>query len=511
MSTGSYVLAHDLGTTGDKATLFAANDGTAVVTAAESYETRYPLPNWAEQDPADWQRAVLRGTRRLLARSGVPAKSIAALSFSGHMQGAVVVDSNGSPLRPAIIWADQRATEEADFIRRACGEEAIYRLTGHRVSPAYTAAKLLWIKTNQPQVYARIHKVLQAKDYAVFTLTGVLATDHSDASGTQLFDLEARRWANGVVSDLGLNPDILPLAYPSATVVGRVTPKASEATGLLAGTPVVIGGGDGACATVGAGSVQEGDAYTYVGSSAWIALTARRPIYDPQQRTFNFAHLVPDLYFPIGTMQSAGGTYGWLARVLRGDGGEVDDYVRMDAEAEATPGGAGGVLCLPYLLGERSPYWNPSARCAFVGLAMSHGRGEMARAVLEGTSFNLRLILDALRAQDIDVTAMRLIGGAARSSLWRQILADVLGLPILLPALSAEATALGAAIAGAVGVGLLSDYNAARDLIPAKETERPNPALRARYEKLYRLFQDTYAALEPIYEELSTLGSSPEP
>jgi xylulokinase len=504
MSQSNYIIAHDLGTTGNKATLFDAV-GSTVATAFEAYDTAYLRPNWAEQDPADWQRAIFRCTRRLLAQSSVEPGDIAAVSFSGHMQGAVVVNREGIPLCPAIIWADQRATAQADFVRRACGEENIYRLTGHRISAAYTAAKVLWIKDNQPGIYRQIHKVLQAKDYVAFLLTGVFATDYSDASGTQVFELESRRWADEVLNALGLDPDLFPTVYPSSTVIGGVTVEAAASTGLLAGTPVVIGGGDGACATVGAGSVQVGDAYTNVGSSAWIALTTRHPIFDPQRRTFTFAHLDPELYFPIGTMQSAGGSYAWLESLLRAGKDEATLYNAMDTQAATVPPGARGLLFLPYLLGERSPYWNPLARAAFVGLAMSHSRAELSRAVLEGVALNLRLILDALRVQGVRVEAMRLIGGGAQSKLWRQILADVYGLPVLLPTLTAEASALGAAIAGGVGVGLFPDFSVATRLIPAAEAERPNPAHVGRYTALYGLFKETYVALEPIFAQLALL------
>ncbi len=505
MSETHYILAHDLGTTGNKATLFDTA-GRAVASAFEGYETAYPRANWAEQDAADWRRAIFEGTRRLLARAAVPPGAVAAVSFSGHMQGALLVDRDGTPLRPHILWADQRATAQADQIRNICGEEAIYRLTGHRASAAYTAARVLWVKDNQPDVYRRTYKVLQSKDYAAYVLTGVFATDHSDASGTQVFDLVGRRWATDVLGALGLSPDLFPDAHPSSTVVGRITAEAAAATGLLSGTPVVIGGGDGACATVGAGSVQEGDTYTYIGSSAWIALTTAQPILDPQRRTFTYAHLVPDRYFPVGTMQAGGGAYDWLERILRGDDAGTPIYQAMDAQAATVPVGARGLLFLPYLLGERSPYWNPLARGAFVGLAMPHGRAELTRAVLEGVALNMRLILDALRGQGVQIEAMRLIGGGAKSAIWRQILADAYELPILLPKLAAEATALGAAIAGGVGVGLFSDFGVAHRLIPTEAAEQPDPANTRRYNALYPLFQKAYTALEPIFEQLAALG-----
>ncbi len=503
------ILAHDLGTTGNKATLIDAA-GKPVASVFEAYPTAYPQPNWAEQDPADWQRALVNSTRRLLAQSEIDPAQIAVVSFSGHMQGALVVDDAGNPLRPAIIWADQRATQQAAFIAQASGGEgAVYRLTGHRVSPAYTAAKVLWIRQHQPEVYRRTRWVLQPKDYAAFLLTGRFATDYSDASGTQLYDLERRRWADDLIRAVGLPGHILPEAHPSTTVIGQVTPEAARLTGLLPGTPVVIGGGDGACATVGSGAIQEGDAYTYIGSSAWMALSARHPLIDPQQRIVTFAHLDPVLCFSLGNMQAAGGAFDWLERLLncRPDAGPA--YAELDALAATTPPGAGGVLCLPYLLGERSPHWNPQARAAFVGLSMAHGRAEMARAVLEGVAFNLRWILDVLRSQGAQMQRMSVIGGGARSALWRQILADVYGMPLLRPRLDATATALGAAIAGGIGVGLFPNFSVVNQIVPVIEAERPAPDHVQRYASLCAVFQQTYAALEPIFNRLAAPGLAP--
>jgi xylulokinase len=500
MSQSRYILAHDLGTTGNKANLFDER-GRPVASAFAGYGTAYACPGWAEQDADDWWRAVRDSTRELLASSSARAGDIAVVSFSGQMMAALPMDKSGVPLRSAIIWADQRATAEAECLARCCGAEQVYRRTGHRAGASYTAAKMVWIQRYQPELYARTHQFLQAKDYAVYRLSGVFATDYSDGSGTNLFDLERRDWAMDMIQAVGLDPQKLPPVHSSDTVIGKVTPEAAAETGLLSGTPVVIGGGDGACATVGAGSVHPGDAYNYIGSSSWIAVTAEQPLYDPQMRTFTFAHLDPKLYFPAGTMQCAGGSYDWLERLLRGEG-EARLYDEMSAAAADIEPGAGGLLFLPYLIGERSPHWNPLARGAFVGLTMSHSRAEMARAVLEGVAFNLKMILDALLEQGTAIQAMRLIGGGARSALWRQILADVYGLPILRPALLAEATSLGAAIAGGVGVGLFPDFSVAHELVQVEEAERPNTAAQARYAELYSLFQETYRALEPIYEQL---------
>lgn len=502
MSRRCCILAHDLGTTGDKVTLFDAETGAAIASHFEPYNTAYPHPNWAEQDPADWRRALCAGTRGLLERAGIAPGAIAVVSFSGTMNGALLVDAAGEPLRPAILWADQRAAVEAQRLADAVGTDRVYRCTGSRPSASYTAAKVLWVARHQPEVYARARWILQCKDYAAFLLTGVAATDYSDASTTNLYDLEGRAWASDIIRAIGLDEAKLPPLHPSTDVIGHVTGAAAAQTGLLAGTPVVIGGGDGACAAVGAGSIRVGDAYNYIGSSAWIAVTAERPSYDPKMRTFTLAHLDPRLFNPLGSMQCAGGAFDWLERLLRGDG-EDRLYARLDAQAAGVSPGANGLLFLPHLMGERSPYWNPRARGAFVGLSMAHGRGEVARAVLEGVAFNLRSILEALRAQVTAIPAMRLIGGAARSGVWRQILADVYGLPILLPALLAEATSLGAAVAGGVGVGLYPDFGVAQRFVETAEAEQPNPAAQARYAEIYPVFLEAYRALEGIFRKLA--------
>lgn len=494
------ILAHDLGTTGNKALLFDA-EGSLLASAFEGYPTDYPQPGWAEQDPADWWRAVCYSTQKVLAESGCSPKDIAVVSFSGQMMSCLPVSAEGLPLRKAIIWADQRAEAEASWMAERLGAAEGYTITGHRLSASYTAAKLLWVRAKQPELYVRTFKVLQAKDYVVWKLTGVFATDYSDASGTNLFDLRSRRWSNEILSTLEIAPELLPIAVPSATVVGDVTRAAAEATGLIPRTPVVIGGGDGACATVGAGAVRPGIAYGYIGSSAWISSVSHEPLADPLCRLGNFAHPDPAYVFPTGSMQAAGGAYDWLERVLRGDDpGRL--YQRLEHLVAAVEPGAKGLIFLPYLIGERSPYWNPRARAAFMGLSMAHGRAEMARAVLEGVAFHLRLILDVFKELGVGINALRLIGGGARSAVWRQIIADICGVPLLRPELSVEATSLGAAIAGGVGVGLYPDYHVADQLVQLASAEEPRPAVAARYDDLYGIFQHSYVALAPIYELL---------
>lgn len=498
----NYILAHDLGTTGNKASLFD-REGQVVGSAFAAYPTAYPYPNWAEQDPSHWWDAVCTTTHQLLAQTGVSANEIAAIGLCGQMMGCTPVDRTGTPLRSCIIWADQRAQRQANQLAELCGAEMVYARTGHRPSPAYTAPKMLWLRDEQPTIFRETACFLQPKDYIVHCLTGHFATDYSDASGTLLFDLVERQWAAEFLTALDLAEEHLPALHPSTAIVGELTKAAAAATGLAAGTPVVIGGGDGACAGVGAGVVEPGDAYCYIGSSAWISVSTLQPVRDPAQRTFTFHHLHPARYAPMGTMQAAGGARDWAWRLLAEEG------LDLDGAAATVPPAAEGLLFLPYLLGERSPHWNPLARGSFVGLAMPHSKPQMARAVLEGVALNLRLILDALRssisASEPAISAIRLIGGGGKSSLWPQILADCFALPIHQLSLTSEATSWGAAMAAGVAVGLY-DWPLAAQRATVTDIVNPTPQGMALYNELTAIYADAYQALEPIYTRLAALA-----
>jgi xylulokinase len=502
-----YILAHDLGTTGDKATLFDER-GAVIASSFIEYATRYPFANWAEQDPQDWWQAVCTSTRQLLADHEIARQHVAGISFSGQMQGCVLVDRQAVALRMAIIWADTRAVAEARSMADRVGFEHAYRIMGHRLSASYTAAKALWVANHQPELFRKSYKILQAKDYVIARLTGQFVTDHSDASTTNLYDLQARTWSQELLSAAGFAPGLLPDIHPSTDVVGGLTQDAADQTGLFNGTPVVLGGGDGACAAVGAGVVDAESAYTYLGSSAWIAVTSSEPVFDPQMRTVTLASLQPDRFCPLGVMQAAGGSYQWLRDTFCLPEKEIANqhnrnaYALMDELASQAQPGAGGLLFLPYLLGERSPYWNEKARGVFFGLTMTHGRSEIVRSVLEGVTFNLKIILDALQAQGVSPKTMRVIGGGAKSPVWRQIMADIYGLPVERPALLAEATSFGAALAGGIGVGFYPGFELAKQLTPVIETTLPVPSRKANYDNLYALFTRAYHACMPLYDEM---------
>ena len=510
-----YILAHDLGTSGNKASLFSFA-GKLEASALCEYPAYYPNPGWVEQKPDDFWRAVCLSTKELLEKAGVSGNDVAAVCFSGQMMGCLLVDRDGKPLRNMIIWADTRAGKQAAAMEAKAGMDYVYRAAGHRISASYSAAKLLWVRDNEEDVYKRTYKMLHAKDYIILKLTGNYVTDYSDASGTNLFNLERKTWDQHILDALGIPRSLLPDARPSTDQAGTLTAEAARETGLLAGTPVIIGGGDGSCACVGAGVVSEGSAYNVLGSSSWISLASKAPVNDPQKRTFTWVHLDPALYTPCGTMQAAGYSYNWykntlcLDEIAAGKERRENPYQLIDSAALASPPGAGGLLYLPYLLGERSPRWNHDARGAFLGLSVTTGKGDMSRAVLEGVGFNLKIILDILEqgAAAGGISEVIMIGGGAKGAVWLQILADIWQKPLAVPAYTEEATSLGAAVCGGVGIGAFRDFSVIRDFNAPVRRIEPSRNLAPVYAKLFPLFNQAYEGLLETFRGLAEFRGS---
>nr|WP_287070087.1 xylulokinase [Pyrobaculum sp.] len=503
-----YILAHDLGTTGNKAVLVHYERGVQDAFFVP-YNTYYPAPTWAEQDPMEWWDAVMISTQNLLKRTQVLPEELACLVFSGQMMGCVPVDKHGVPLRRAIIWADQRATLEFQELLKQCDLQEIYSITGHRVGPAYSALKIMWLKTHEYNVFRQVYKFLQAKDFIIHRLTGQWVTDYSDACGTGLLDIRTKQWSEQMLKACGISESVLPPVFPSVAVVGEVTPEASRMTGVPAGLPVVVGGGDGVCATAGAGVVAPGIGHVYLGSSAWIAGASEEPVFDPKMRTFTWPHLVPLLYSPNGTMHNAGSALEWARTTLAkcesqvAEWCDLNPYELIEKRASQTPPGAAGLLFLPYLMGERSPYWNPNARGVFLGIARNHTSAHLLRAVYEGVCFNLRTIFIILKEElGLDFSETRVIGGGATSRFWTKLLANVLGTPLQITADPLEATAIGAAMAGAVGVGLLPNFKiAAETFVRVREVVQPGPE-KELYARVHKIFVETYEAVGKIFEKL---------
>jgi xylulokinase len=499
-----YILAHDLGTSGNKASLYTIN-GQLVKSSLFEYPTRYFNGNWAEQDPDDWWEAVKVTTRQFL--ESVPAGDIAAVSFSGHMMGCLCVDRDGMPLRPHILWADMRSEKQAERIEEQTGKREFYQIVGHRASASYTLTKLMWIKENEPGVYAKTCKVLNAKDYIIYKLTGVFATEYSDASGTNALNLSTLAWSDDILKAAGIDLAKFPQLLKSTDVAGKVSRDAAQATGLMEGTPVVMGGGDGCCAAVGAGCIKEGVAYNYLGSSSWISICTPKPIFDPMMRTFNWAHIVPGYVTPCGTMQCAGGSYSWLKEHIclseteqaKTEG--VSPYEIINSLAERSPIGANGIIYLPYLIGERSPWWNPDAKGAFIGLKMENNRADVCRSVLEGVTMNLNLILSVFK-QSESIDEITIIGGGGKGKLWRKLMADIYGIKIKKPRHLDEATSIGAAVTAGVGIGAFKNFESVNDFIEIEDTVAPDMANHGKYTEMMKTFEACYHALAPIFPRM---------
>ncbi len=492
------LIAHDLGTTGDKASLHD-DTGRLVASTTTRYETRYGRDGLAEQDPQAWWRAVCDATRQLLERAAVEPSAVEAVGFSGQMMGAVFLDAGYEPVRPSIIWADHRSGVECDRLVAGYGMAEGYATTGHQLNPTYSLSKIMWVRDHEPEVFARVRHVCLAKDFVVHRLTGVLVTDPSDASSTNAYDQGREAWADGLLEVAGVDAALLPEVVPSTTVVGAVTAAAARACGLLEGTPVVIGGGDGPLAAVGAGVVTpESGAYVYLGSSSWVSLAADAPLYDPQMRTMTFNHVVPGRFVPTATMQAGGGSLQWVADLLV-PGEDGDRFRDLVAATEPVSAAEDGLYFLPHLLGERSPYWNPDARGAFVGLGRHHGREHLTRAVLEGVAFNLATCVDAFRGMGAAIDRVDAIGGGAASDVWLQVMADVWGATVRRRTIVEEANSLGAAVTAGVGVGLLDGFEVAPGLSEVSAVFTPDPARHDAYAARHAFFLDAYARLEPWF------------
>lgn len=492
-----YILAHDFGTSGNKATLFD-EQGQLAASHTSAYETRFFNGNWAEQDPSSWWAAVCESSRKVIAQ--IDPSEIAGVSFSGQMMACLCLDAKGNPLHDAMIYCDQRSEKQSEQLSEAVGVRELYEITGNRPSPTYTLDKLMWIRDNRPDIFSQVHKVMQAKDYISYKLTGVYATDCNDASGTHAFDMKSFSWSEQILGAVDIPMHMFPEVHPSSAVIGEVHREAAQQTGIPAGTPVVVGSGDGGAATLGAGSVSPGRPYCCMGSTAWVSMTSSAPVNDPQMRVFTFAHPVEGLYQPCATMQAAGSAFNWFAGVLRGSTeAEIMEELN-DLAAESTPG-ANGVLFLPYLMGERSPWWNTQARAEFLGMHMNTSTADLCRAVIEGIAMNLDISLRIMLAEQPKAPVM-FIGGGARGRIWREVFSDVFASRITIPSLLTEASSMGAALLGGVGTGLYPDFSMVDQMNPVTSTVEPHMELEGLYKKKRSLFSRAYRAIEPLFDEM---------
>ncbi len=481
-------LGIDVGTSALKGVLVAA-DGSVVATASADYPLSTPQPGWSEQDPALWWDACGRVCRRLVETPGV---TVVAVGLSGQMHGSVFLDRSGAPLRPALLWNDARTGAECAEIERRVGADRLLAITGNRASAGFQAPKILWLRAHEPEQAAQIAKILVPKDFVRLRLTGALATDPSDASGTLLADLARRRYSEELLAACEIPRSWLPEIMESAAITGRVCADGAAHSGLHVGVPVVGGAGDNACAAVGAGVIAAGSGVCSLGTSGTVFVHATRPLIDPEGGLNGFCAATPDGWHVMGVVLSAGGALRWYRDSF--EPGSGFDAL-LDQAASVAPG-ADGVAFLPYLAGERSPHLDPSARAAWVGLSLAHDRRHMVRAVVEGIGFALTDCLDRMRALGAAPPALVLVGGGASSRIWREILAAQLDLALELR-VAQEGPALGAALLAGVGVGLWPTLEAATARAVPRVGERvePDPDLAARYRTLKPLWRALYPAL----------------
>lgn len=485
----------DVGTSGVKAVLVTP-DGHILASAVAEYPLLTPKPGWTEQEPDAWWQGTCEVLRELAAKS--PAR-VEAIGLTGQMHGAVFLDADGEVIRPALLWNDQRTALECDEIEERVGSSRLREITGNPALTGFQAPKILWLRKHEPEAYARLRHVLLPKDFVRFRLTGGLATDASDAAGTLLLDLAKRDWSGDILEALDIDADWLPRVHEGPDVTGHVSSAGAEATGLSQGLPVVAGGGDNAAAAVGSGVVADGSGFVSLGTSGVVFVATDRPTLDPEGRLHAFCHAVPGRYHLMGVVLAAGGSLRWYRDNLARLSADLDDgaYEQIFSRASEIEPGADDLFYLPYLAGERTPHMDPYARGAFAGLTLAHDDRHMARALIEGVSFALKDSLDLIRSLGISPDTLHVVGGGARSPIWRAWLAAVLDTS--LQRLQAEeGPAMGAALLAAVGTGIHNDVDAAvmasvrRQGLP----ERPNADLAERYQAIHRKFTRLYPALK---------------
>jgi len=494
-------LGLDVSTTGAKA-LLIDEKGTVISSATAPLTLSTPHPLWSEQDPREWWIGMAKSIHQALEKADVPGSAVTAIGLTGQMHGLVLLDEQGEVLRPAILWNDQRTGAQCDEMRARLGRTHLIQLTGNDALTGFTAPKILWVHQNEPEIYARARHVLLPKDYIRYRLTGEYAMDKADGSGTILFDLKTRDWSPEVLSALEIPADWLPPTFEGSAVTGTVSGLAASETGLAQGIPVVGGGGDQAAQAVGVGAVQSGIIALTLGTSGVVFAATESPLVEPDGRLHAFCHALPGRWHFMGVMLSAAGSLQWYRDTLAPQMG-FDDLVN---EAANVPAGSEGLLFLPYLSGERTPYPDPLARAAWVGLTVRHTRAHLTRAVLEGVAFGIKDSFTLIQNAGLGtIEQVRISGGGAKSPLWRQIMADVLGVE-LVTVNTTEGAAFGAALLAGVGAGFYADVPAACEAtIQITGRASPTQATRA-YQEYYPHYRALYPALTPEFKALAELS-----
>jgi len=500
-----YLMGIDIGA-GSLKTMIVATDGSVPGSASADLVTRSPLPGWSEQDPQDWWQALCSTVPQALAEAGLAPDRIAAVAFSAGAHTPVLEDRDGRVIRPAILWSDSRSAAESDWLQQRYGEE-ILAISCNRAAPTWTQPQLLWLARNEPDAFKRIERLYVAKDWLRSRLTGTWEIDPTEAVGTLLYDGRRDCWSDRLCEMIGLDPRVLPPIARPTDIVGRVTEGAAAACGLSVGTPVVCGSSDTSVECFGAGASMIGQGSVKLATAAAISIVASEP--KPSATVINYPFCVPGLWYTIGATNSCASAHRWLrdAFFMDGPGDGAEAFRRMDEAAGQAEAGARGLIFHPYLQGERTPHWDARLRADFLGMSFVHERRHFVRALYEGIAFSLRDVLDALRGQGLTMDEARIIGGGARSRTWRQIVADVLGISIQMPAVTDAS--FGAALIAGVGIGAFADEaTAASRTVRVVASHEPNPANRALYDDLHGIYRDAARQLVDINHRLTALATS---
>ncbi|MCS6906655.1 MAG: xylulokinase [Anaerolineales bacterium] len=501
-----FVVGCDVGSQSVKAILLSES-GEIVAQAGSDYPIEYPQPTWAQQDARHWEKATKEAIARVIAESGVSKDEVLAIGIDAQVDGYVAVDAQGRPLHPAIIWMDRRAVTQTEKVRQAYSEKEIFELSGLNLDPYHVAPKIRWLADEHPLAFEQTRYFLMPGSYIAYYLSGEVGVDYSNASSMLLMDIRQRVWSPRLCEIFGISPDRLPPIYPANQVIGSLRREVAEEVGLSPKTRVVLGCGDEHAACLGAGVIRPKMVCDITGTAEPVCAVAEAPLFDASGLVETHCHAHPDYWLLENPGFVSGGNYRWFRdhfgqaeiELARQQGSEA--YALLDRLAEEVPPGSEGLILLPCLMGSVTPTWNAATRGVFLGFSLAHTRAHFARAVLEGSAYGLRDIVDRMKEIGLAVEEIRAVGGGARSPLWRQIKADVTGVPVSLPQ-TVETTALGAAILALHGAGLTGTIEEACDLcVKVVETRYPQAENATVYEQRYRTYRAAYFALLPVFEE----------
>ena len=489
-----YYIGVDLGTSAVKLLLMEGNGKICNIVSNE-YPLSFPQPGWSEQKPEDWWDAVVDGIKKLV--DGFDASEVAGISFGGQMHGLVILDENDNVIRPAILWNDGRTTKQVDYLNNEIGKEKLSEYTANIAFAGFTAPKILWVKENEPENFAKIAKIMLPKDYIAYKMTGVHSCDYSDASGMLLLDVKNKCWSKEMMEICDVKEEQLPKLFESYEVTGSLTEDAAATLGLTTNCKIAAGAGDNAAAAVGTGTVGDGGCNISLGTSGTIFISSKEFGVDRFNALHSFDHADGNFHL-MGCMLSAASCNKWWMDEIIG----TKDYGKEQEPITDDKLGENNVYYLPYLMGERSPHNNPDARALFIGMSMDTTRADMTQAVLEGVAFAMRDCYEIAKDLGINITETKICGGGAKSPLWRKIMANVLNINVNIIE-SEEGPGLGGAMLAAVACGEYASVQEAADkIVKVIGTEKPDPALAAKYDKKYSKFKEIYPTVKGLYDTL---------